>query len=251
MSSGISQRELRGIGTHFDLRKCGFPKVPCPARYGNCIFSWQSARFPEKSGAMIKAFLFDIGNVLVRFDHSRAVEQIQRKSDATAEQIRGVVEAMIAPLETGLLGTEDFLQQAVEGMGFKGTTDEFAEIYCSIFIPHNPMGALVQQLQERYPLYLFSNTSELHLEHLLQNYPVFEAFTDGVFSMRVKSMKPERKIYEAAAELMQVAPHEVFYIDDLPANTQQGAEFGFHAHTYDWREHERLVAEVELLSAEG
>lgn len=200
---------------------------------------------------MIKAFLFDIGNVLVRFDHSRAVEQIQRKSEATAEQIRGVVESMISPLETGSLSTEDFLQQAVEGMGFQGTTNEFAEIYCSIFIPHDPMGELVQKLHGRYPLYLFSNTSELHLAHLRQNYPVFEAFTDGVFSMRVKSMKPDRKIYEAAAELMQVKPHEVFYIDDLPANTKQGAEFGFHAHTYDWREHGRLVAEVELLSADG
>ena len=48
MSSGISQRELRGIGTHFDLRKCGFPKVPCPTPLRKLHFQLAIRPFPRK-----------------------------------------------------------------------------------------------------------------------------------------------------------------------------------------------------------
>lgn len=192
----------------------------------------------------IKAFLFDIGNVLVRFDHSRAVARLQAQSECSAAEIRAVVDGLIAPLESGRLSSEDFLAQAVSGSRFQGSAEAFRDIYCDIFESHELMWKLVDQLAAQFPLYLFSNTSEIHLAFVRERYPVFGKFTDGVFSMRVGAMKPEQKIYDAAIELMGVEPESVFYIDDLVPNTAEGTRVGFHSHTYDWRQHDALLTDI-------
>jgi len=66
-----------------------------------------------------------------------------------------------------------------------------------------------------YPLYLISNINELHFEYLEQRYPeIFSLFDEFILSYRVKSVKPEEKIY---AELKKHSPHkEIIYIDDRP-----------------------------------
>ncbi len=193
---------------------------------------------------MIKAFLFDIGNVLVKFDHAPAVSKIQAHSDATAEEIRNVVTGLIEPLETGRMSSAEFLQQAITGTRYGGTTEDFAAAYCDIFQLNEPMWELVTRLAPRYPLYLFSNTSELHLEFLLQQFPQMSFFKDGIYSMRVGAMKPEPAIFTAALELLQVNPDEIFYIDDLPANIAAGQAHGFQTHRYLWQQHEALLPEI-------
>jgi HAD superfamily hydrolase (TIGR01509 family) len=193
---------------------------------------------------MIKAFLFDIGNVLVKFDHAPAVAKIQAHSEATAVEIRDVVTQLIEPLETGLISSDEFLHQAMHGIGYRGPAAEFAEAYCNIFQLNEPMWELVANLAERYPLYLFSNTSELHLGFLNKRYPQMARFTDGIYSMRVGAMKPDRVIYQAALDLLQVAPEEIFFIDDLEPNIAAGQAHGFQTHRYLWQQHEALLAEV-------
>ncbi len=193
---------------------------------------------------MIKAFLFDIGNVLVKFDHAPAVAKIQAHSDASAEAIREVVTQLIEPLETGRISSDKFLQQVSDGIGYRGTAAALAEAYCDIFQLNEPMWELVASLADRYPLYLFSNTSELHLGFLNARYPEMASFTDGIYSMRVGAMKPDREIYQAALDLLQVAPEEIFYIDDLEPNIAEGQKHGFQTHCYLWQRHEALLAEV-------
>lgn len=194
---------------------------------------------------MIKAFLFDIGNVLVRFDHTRALERILKQSSSSPEAIWKGVEPLIGPLETGTLSSAEFLDQAISAAGFTGDVDAFASHYCDIFTANDPMWDLVEKLKATHPLYLFSNTSELHLAHLNQEFPQFSVFTDGIYSMRVRAMKPQPEIYDAAVKLMGVKPEEVFYIDDLAPNIEKGMSVGFRSHMYDWRDHEALLKQIE------
>jgi glucose-1-phosphatase len=193
---------------------------------------------------MIQAFLFDIGNVLVRFDHQKALRQLETRSTASPEQIQTAFAALLYPLETGQITTDQFISQAIATTGFNGSSEEFRDLYCDIFWLNEPMWDLVAELHSRYPLYLFSNTSELHLEFLLREFPQFSAFTDGFYSMRVKSMKPDAAIYEAALQQLKLSPEDIFYIDDLPANTAQGNAFGFQTHTYQWQEHAQLLDQL-------
>jgi glucose-1-phosphatase len=193
---------------------------------------------------MIKAFLFDIGNVLVKFDHAPAIAKLQAHCGATAEVIREAVTGLINPLETGEISSAEFVQQAMQQIGYRATADEFAAAYCDIFLLNEPMWELVTTLAERFPLYLFSNTSDLHLDFLNERFPQMAMFTDGIYSMRVGAMKPMPEIYQAALDLLQVAPEEIFYIDDLEPNIVEGQKHGFQTHRYLWQQHEALLAEV-------
>lgn len=193
---------------------------------------------------MIKAFLFDIGNVLVKFDHAPAVAKIQLHSDASAEEIRNVVTDLIEPLETGHISTEEFLEKAMAGVRYTGAQADFANAYVDIFELNEPMWDLVAQLAPKYPIHFFSNTSELHLAHLEEKYPQMSLFTGGFFSMRVGAMKPQDKIYQVALDELKVAPGDIFYIDDLQANIAAGQRHGFQTHRYLWQQHEALLAEV-------
>jgi putative hydrolase of the HAD superfamily len=194
---------------------------------------------------MIKAFLFDIGNVLVKFDHAPAVAKIQAHCAASAEEIRAVVTELIGPLETGTISTAEFLERAVAGLHYTGPQQEFADAYCDIFTLNEPMWDVVATVAPKYPLYFFSNTSELHLAFLERTFPAQMAlFTGGIFSMRVGAMKPEDKIYRAAVAMLQVEPGEIYYLDDLEANIEAGKKHGFQTHRYLWPQHEALLAEV-------
>ena len=191
---------------------------------------------------MIKAFLFDIGKVLLNFDYQQAVDHVRAKSSLSGEQIRAAIGQFHAPLETGAISTGTFLEQAIEATSYSGSPEEFAAGYCDIFTPNQPMWELVDALQANYPLYLFSNTSDLHWDFIRAKFPQFESFSDGVFSMRVKAMKPDPAIYDAALELTKVEAGEIFYIDDLAANIDAARVLGFHTHLYIPGAHEALIA---------
>ncbi len=193
---------------------------------------------------MIKAFLFDIGNVLAFFDHQRAISRLLPRCSASAEEIRAAVLALVTPLESGLMETEDFLLQVSAAIHFRGPPEELAEAYTDIFQLNEPMWELVRELAPRYPLYFFSNTSELHLDFLQRRFPEMALFTDGIFSMRVGAMKPDPQIYHAALALLKVAPGEIFYMDDLEANLTEAQRQGFQTHHYLYQQHEALLAEV-------
>ena len=95
----------------------------------------------------------------------------------------------------------------------------------------------VASLVENYPLYLFSNTSELHERRLLRDYRFFRHFRGGIFSWRAGAMKPDDAIYEQAIALTGCRPERIGYIDDLPANVATGQRRGLITHHYDAAAH--------------
>lgn len=192
----------------------------------------------------IKAFLFDIGNVLAHFDHEKSIRQLQSRSAATIDEVRTLVHEFIPKLETGALDSQEFLDTIRQKIGYKGDDSALSEAYCDIFWANLPMWELVDELHTRYPLYLFSNTSELHLQHLRDGMAGFAKFTDGIYSMRVGAMKPQPRIYQAVFDLLPYAPEEIFYIDDLPANIAQGRQCGLQVHQYASVNHQDLLADV-------
>ena len=193
---------------------------------------------------MIQAFLFDIGKVLLNFDYQQAVDHVRAKSPLSSEQIRTAIGQFHTPLETGAISTGTFLEQAIQATQYGGAAEEFAAGYCDIFTLNQPMWELVDALRKNFPLYLFSNTSDLHWDFIQAKFPQFAGFTDGVFSMRVKAMKPERAIYEAALVLTEAEAGELFYIDDLAANIDAARALGFHTHLYESSAHDDLLASL-------
>lgn len=197
----------------------------------------------------IEALIFDIGNVVIPFDWQAAEGQLRIRSGKGKTSMREDIRGLINRFEVGEIPQKVFVPMAVRAIGFQGDEQEFIAIFNSIFNSNPPMERSIQQLAARFPLYLLSNTSELHLAYLQRNFKILQHFADGVYSFHAKCTKPDRKIFQVAAKQFDVRPECTIYIDDLEANVRSASDLGFHAIRYEWREHvdfERRLAEFGI-----
>jgi len=191
------------------------------------------------------ALLFDIGNVLVRFDFSVAAQRLSALAEMTAGEVLERLAPFKDDLECGRISDEDFIGQSMDRIAFRGTREEFIRIWGDIFTENAPMTTVVEQLAAEHPLYLLSNTSGLHKEWLMANFPVFRHFTAGIFSHEAGCMKPHEPIFRAAMESFGLQPSRTFYIDDLADNIATGQRLGFVCHHYHPDQHDRFHAALQ------
>lgn len=178
------------------------------------------------------ALLFDIGNVLVRFDFTAAAQRFAAQSESTAEEVLALLSPFKDDLESGRISDDDFIAQSISKIGFRGARHEFVSIWSDIFTENTPMIEAVAQLAVTHSLYLLSNTSGLHKDWLFEKYDVFRHFAGGIYSHEAGAMKPHDSIFEAAVKTFGLDPVRTLYIDDLPDNIATGKRLGFVSHLY-------------------
>ena len=193
-----------------------------------------------------RAFIFDIGNVLVTFDYSRVAGALSALGADLSD--RAAFEQLAACYERGDVDRSEFLARLRVILRHTADDEAVARAWQEIFDPNRPMWELVEKLHESYPLYLLSNTNCLHHDYLLREYAIFGKFADGVFSYRAESAKPEREIFELAIRQFGVDPQSTIYLDDLTVNVEAARGAGLRAFRYDPAAHADLLA---TLRAEG
>ena len=188
-----------------------------------------------------EACIFDIGNVLVRFDFEVAASKLRARSLNSSDEARNAVEHLKLRYENGDLSRQEFDSKAIETLEFQGSVSDFETIWQEIFFDNPAIESLVKQIAVRYSLFLLSNTSDLHLEYLLKRFPVFDHFKDGVFSFSARHSKPEPEIFEIAIKHFGVTASKTLYIDDLEPNIQAARNAGLITFHYDIRHNEDLA----------
>lgn len=89
---------------------------------------------------------------------------------------------------------------------------------------------LLHRLHEQgHKLYFLSNMPEPYAVHLESTHEFFSRFTDGVFSSRVKLIKPEPEIFELATKRFNIEPSQTVFIDDVAKNVEIARAHGWHA----------------------
>ena len=200
---------------------------------------------------MIRSFIFDIGNVLLPFDFNRAIRRIASQCATPLDVLPPGAKEITESYESGQIGRAEFLKQSIALLEYTGSEADFVAAWEDIFEENFAMTRLVGALHGRYPLYLLSNTSDIHADHFEARYPVFQYFSGGIYSYRAGCMKPERPIFEIALRQFGVEPAETVYIDDMAPNVATARDFGFHAFQYDCAQHARLVEQLAALGVEG
>ncbi len=194
---------------------------------------------------MKRAFLFDIGNVLVHFDFSEAAQKLAQQSEASADEVLMLLSPFKDDLESGRMSDADFITQAIARIGFRDSRAEFTRVWSDIFTENPPMLALVQQLAGKHPLYLFSNTSGLHKDWLFERFKIFSLFDDGIYSYEAGCAKPREEFYLEAIRRFDLTPSQTIYIDDLQENIATAQRLGFQCHHYAAVRHQELLRHLE------
>ncbi len=199
----------------------------------------------------IKAVLFDLGKVLIRFDFDPAFRKLAPLCGKTPAQIRDFFsESGLEVLyDGGKITSYAFYRQVRLGLGHSLSYDEFSDIWNTIFTPVPGMAALVKRLAKAKRLVLVSNTNSMHFQYVKKRYPVLGHFDRHILSFKEKVRKPDPRIYRKALAACRAKAQEVLYIDDREDLTQAAKELGFHVHTFknDWKKLEDVLKKHGVL----
>ncbi|MFT5469258.1 MAG: HAD superfamily hydrolase (TIGR01509 family) [Verrucomicrobiales bacterium] len=179
------------------------------------------------------AFLFDVGNVILFFDFGRLARAIESECDCSAEQLLELIEAPKQEFEGSFKDVDRFLKQSFELIGYRGTREKFVRAWEEIFTLNEPIADWIGELAAAgHPLFLLSNTNQLHADHFLTAYPVFSRFDGWVLSHEAGCAKPDPEIYTHAIEKLDLDPARTIYLDDLKENIEEGQAAGFRSILY-------------------
>ena len=107
--------------------------------------------------------------------------------------------------------------------------------------------ALLRQLRDAgHAQFFLSNMPAPYADHLEAEHDFIGWFADGVFSARVKAIKPEREIFDIAARRFGVPPAELLFFDDHPPNVDAARAAGWQAEVFTTADHA-----AELLRQRG
>jgi glucose-1-phosphatase len=181
---------------------------------------------------MTKSIIFDLGNVIVPFDFSRAYAAMAPYCPFPAAEIRSRMWStdLVHRFEAGAVEPDDFVNELSALLEMKVNEAAFRGLWSSIFSSETliPEG-LIAALRRSYRVMLLSNTNALHFEMLRETYPHFRHFDDFVLSYEVKAMKPSPLIYQEAVRRAKCRAAECFFIDDIEQNVIAAKEAGLDA----------------------
>jgi epoxide hydrolase-like predicted phosphatase len=199
----------------------------------------------------IDAAIFDIGNVLLPFDYMKAANRLVEKNRLPHLPDREKIVKAKEQYELGRIDRAEFLNRVRPEFQDAGEESEFVRIWQEIFEPNEALYALVEVLAAKgIPLYLLSNISDIHHEYIVEEYPIFSRFQDGIFSYKAGLLKPDPEIFQVAIKHLKVDPARTLYLDDMPENVAAAKAAGFIAIEYSAERHAEIEPQVlELIKS--
>jgi len=184
---------------------------------------------------MIRTCLFDMGNVLVYFSHERMCRQLAELCGLTTADIQRLLfESGIQwDYERGRLTPTQFHEWFQKSTNCDASFQQVMRAGADIFWLNEPIVPLLDRLKgQGLRLVLLSNTCQTHFEWVRDHFDVLDRFDVCVTSCDAGAIKPEPAIYAAALRVIQCAPDECFYTDDIPKYVAAGRQHGLRAEVF-------------------
>ncbi len=184
-----------------------------------------------KKNNAIKAVIFDLGNVLINYDVHTAARNFSKISGISEKEIwrRFFLSNFEQSYTRGEITTREFYLKASEALGIKIPFKTFCHYWNNIFCENNGMAKLLSELKKNYPLYLISNTNELHFNYVRKQFNILKFFKRTFPSHKIGARKPDPKIYRRVLRQINLKPQEVIFIDDMKSFVAGAKRVGIYA----------------------
>jgi glucose-1-phosphatase len=180
---------------------------------------------------MIKAIIFDFGDIFVNLDKPATFRELKHHNieDFTDAIVKNNLE-----YEKGLITSDEFISNYITE--YSHLDQEKVRNSWNAILKDFPRYRFqfIQKLSEEkeYKLILLSNTNEIHIDWIRENVPFFEDFKncfDAFYlSHEINFRKPDAEIYEFVLRKHDLKPEECLFIDDTKENTDAAAALGLH-----------------------
>ncbi|MEO0570870.1 MAG: HAD family phosphatase [Bacteroidota bacterium] len=179
---------------------------------------------------MIKNIIFDFGDVFINLDKP-ATGRVMQKYGFT--EITPQLDKIFKDYEMGHIASEHFLEQT-RAIFPKATEQNIIDAWNAILLdfPEERLQFLEDLATEnKYRLFLLSNTNEIHIESERQKmgerFTRFEnAFEVFYLSYEMGKRKPNLDIFQQVLGENNLIPEETLFIDDTKENTDAAQHLG-------------------------
>jgi putative hydrolase of the HAD superfamily len=183
--------------------------------------------------------VFDVAGVLLHWQPHELLRRILARLQLDEAQARGWAERFFegfggdwAHFDRGTIEAADLAQRIARRTRLP--LEEVRAVIDAIPSMLQPMDdsvSLVQRLQAQgRTLHFLSNMPAPYADVLEAAHAgLFSRFRDGLFSARVRMIKPEREIFDHAAQRFGIEPAKTLFIDDFEANVEGARAAGWQA----------------------
>ncbi|MFH0826886.1 MAG: HAD-IA family hydrolase [Candidatus Omnitrophota bacterium] len=181
----------------------------------------------------VKAVLFDLGRVLIDFDHLRAAESLSCFTDKSAQEIFDLFfdSELTALFEEGKISPRGFFAEVGRMLSLDISYHQFVPIWNEIFFfSEKNLGVYqcARKIENTYKFAVLSNINILHLEYIKRTFPLLNAFTI-IASNELGLRKPHLDIYRKALQKLGEPAESVFYADDRAELVASASELGMRS----------------------
>ncbi len=181
---------------------------------------------------MIRNIVFDMGNVLIRFDPSLFIE---REGITDPEDRKLILDELFNSVEWAQMDRGILEEKTAEPFILERFPERLHPAVSNLLhrwaIPGDEftgMRELVADLKNAgYGLFLLSNASTAQHRYW-PLFPVSRYFDGKLVSCDVKVVKPMREIYQIFTDRFLLDPEECLFIDDAPANVAAAITCGWN-----------------------
>lgn len=184
---------------------------------------------------MLKAVVFDFGNVVGFFDHYKTLAKLSPYTSWPAKRIYEEIYSgtLEDDIESGRMTVEEFAEIFIRRCELTCDAEFLIQAAGDIFTANPAVCELVPRLKRHCRILLGSNTNALHAEQFRREYAeVLGHFHHLVLSYEIGVRKPKAEFFQECAKRAECEPGECLFIDDLPPNVAGAEAIGMRGLLY-------------------
>jgi putative hydrolase of the HAD superfamily len=178
----------------------------------------------------IRLVVSDFGGVICAFDYWAFCDRLARRLGKDSEEIYAAVyrNNLQVEFERGRLTGPEYHRRVMDLLQADMPYGEFFPMYGDIFTEIPATCEMLQRLHARYPLYLLSDTNEIHFGYVKERLEILRLFDEFIVSYEVGAMKPDPRIYQEALRRSGLPASACVFIDDRSENVGGAERVGMH-----------------------
>ncbi|MCS3797963.1 HAD family hydrolase [Niastella sp. OAS944] len=188
--------------------------------------------------APVKNIIFDLGGVLLNLDVAQTRNAFIKLGLKQIDELFriGHAEGFFKDYEVGAISDEEFVEKARQ-LSLPGTSSSQVIDAWNVMLLDFPAERVqfLDQLKNKYRLFLFSNTNAIHLKYFHKSYQdvygraMDDLFEKAYYSHVINHRKPDVAAFEYVINDSKLHAAETLFIDDALVNVEGARQAGLQA----------------------
>jgi HAD superfamily hydrolase (TIGR01509 family) len=184
-----------------------------------------------------RLLLFDLGNVLVRFEPDRFTSVLGLDAHDARHHYENKMRELTNRYESGGCTTSEYFASLSAFLQNRFDEATLKEAFLSVLTDPIPgMEEVVREATARVPAAVVSNTNEAHFSSVLPRVPALRHLPKRYLSYQIGVIKPSQEFYQFILRNEKVQPNEMLFIDDVRQNISAAEQAGMAGYQFDGAE---------------